>query len=149
MDKDLLSLVKKLAVRDNGVINQDASLERIVNALSTLVSREAADLEAIGPALAKFWDDRPGLKSITFDTLCSLTAVTIPGVNEHGFDEVKDRIADYVRAHTSDYYVGKRDGVKLMARCSTEEKAVIAANRALAAKKAADKATETAKTAAQ
>lgn len=128
-------------VRTNGMIDQDASLRSFVTALQRLSSQEAADNEAIPVALLKVWENNPGLKSVTFDALATFAVQNIAGVTLAGFDDAKERVKEYIRTHESEYYVGKRDGVRLMARCSADELKAIAEARV---KAAAKKASETA-----
>lgn len=126
-------------VVENGLISEEKTLAACVEALRQAKELEKADYETIPAALDKFWADNSGLKSITFDTLVSMAANNMQ-VSAAVYDEVKDRIRNFVRNHPDQYYIGKRDGVRLMARCNSDELKAIAEHRLAAAKKAAEKA---------
>jgi len=123
----------------NGLIDENLSLEAFVKALQEEKELERADYETIPAALDQFKASNPGLKSITFDTLVSMTT-SVLNPSAAIYDKVKDRVRNFVRNHPDQFYIGKRDGVRFMDRASAEELLQIAANRAAAAKREAEKA---------
>lgn len=126
----------------DGKIDVNATLAAWSNDLAVFASKEEADLDVIAQAVARVWEENPTLKSMNTDAIASYAMHHIPNVSPTAFNDVSDRIKDYVRSATNLFGMmkGKGGGVQLLSRLSTEELAKVDTQRAKAAEKAAAKA---------
>lgn len=126
----------------DGKIDVNATLAAWSNDLAVYAAKEEADMDVIADAVNRVWDENPGLKNLSMDTLTSYTIRHIPGVAPQAFGEVADRIKDYVRSATDLFALtkGKGGGVQFLSRLSAEERSKVEAQRTKAAEKATAKA---------
>lgn len=126
----------------NGAIDIDASLEAWRTDLTVYASKESADLETIASAVDRVWQENSGLKSMNLDAIASFSMRHLPAVAPTAYNDVSDRIKDYVRSATDLFALtkGKGGGVQLLSRLTTDERAKVDAQRTKAAEKAASKA---------
>lgn len=126
----------------DGSIDVENTLSAWRNDLEVYASNESADLQTIAQAVSRVWDDNPTLKSMNLDAIASFTMRHIPNVAPSAYNDVSERIKEYVRSATDLFALtkGKGGGVQLLSRLTTEEKAKVEEQRTKAAAKAAEKA---------
>lgn len=126
----------------DGSIDVDASLNAWRTDLEVYASKESADLATIADAVTRVWNDNPGLKSMNLDAIASFSMRHLPAVAPSAYNDVSERIKEYVRSATDLFALtkGKGGGVQLLSRLTTEERAKVEEQRAKAAAKAAEKA---------
>lgn len=126
----------------DGAIDVDASLDAWRNDLTVYASKESADLQTIASAVERVWQENAGLKSMNLDAIASFSMRHLPSVAPTAYNDVSERIKEYVRSATDLFALtkGKGGGVQLLSRLSTEERAKVEAQRTKAAEKAAAKA---------
>lgn len=132
-------------IRTAGEIDIAATLEQAEDQLSSLAARERNDNDLIAVEVDRVWEEHPGMKSFQLGVLAAYTMEKLRAqgnVPSNEYETIQERVKDYVRNSTDLFHIakGKGGGVQLLSRCSTEELAKVAAQRAAEAERAAKKA---------
>lgn len=133
-------------IRDaNGRIDSAATLAQWHNDLAVYMSKEDADSDVISQAVDRFLVKNPSMKSSTLDTMASLTMNEIPNIPHESFEEVKERIKDFIRNSTEQFALirGKNGGVFIKSRLNAEELARVETQVAKMREKAEAKKADT------
>jgi hypothetical protein len=83
----------------NGTVDLDATTDSFVSALEALQASDATKLATVGPAVEKYFDANPGLRS-PLPTIASLVTASM-AVDHTAFASTSEAVADYIRSNAN------------------------------------------------
>lgn len=118
-------------VRLGGEIDINATLTEVNAKLSQLATSERANFDEIAERVADVFAEHPGMKSFQLGVLAAYTMNKL-SVPPSEFEEIQERVKDYVRNATDLFHIakGKGGGVLYLARLDEKEMAKVLEQRA-------------------